>query len=228
MTILRIDLHVHTNRSDGILEPIAMIKFARKKGLDGIAITDHDVPMCEDEYIDLSERAGDFIVIPGVEVSTRQGHILLLGVHESPPKKCDVFEALKIARKNGGIIIIPHPFDYIRKGLGSLAKKIPADGIEIYNGGTLFNFMNKKAFKLAKERQLPMISSSDAHIPSALGHAYTIFRLANDDYRYDYRKILHLISQNKIIPFYRKINQLEKIREKIVRKILWNFIQAGI
>ena len=80
------DLHLHTFFSkDAVDSPEAMVAAAKKKGLSGIAITDHDT--CEAvEYLhkkgwirDDGQPVDDFLIIPGVEVSTKEGHLLCLG-----------------------------------------------------------------------------------------------------------------------------------------------------
>src|SRR5690606_9732798 len=79
---LKIDLHTHSYYSgDGVSSPEEMIAAARKKGLHGIALTDHNT--CEGiEYLleeglmrPDGEPVNDFLIIPGVEVTTAEGHL---------------------------------------------------------------------------------------------------------------------------------------------------------
>ena len=62
------DLHVHTNRSDGTFTPTEAVDLAVERGLDRIAITDHDTLAGLDEA---AAAAGDRIeIVPGIEFST--------------------------------------------------------------------------------------------------------------------------------------------------------------
>jgi predicted metal-dependent phosphoesterase TrpH len=80
---MKLDLHVHTKYSaDGIVEPIDYIKFARKSGLDGFAITDHNEVKGAAKTYELAKKNKDLIIIRGIEVSSDQGHILGYGITE--------------------------------------------------------------------------------------------------------------------------------------------------
>ncbi|MDH5807177.1 MAG: PHP domain-containing protein [Candidatus Methanomethylicaceae archaeon] len=150
---LKIDLHVHTNKSkDGISSIKDILYYAKKKGLDGIAITDHDVFM---DPIIAERLSEEIIIIPGVELTTEIGHLILL--YDS-------------------ILIIPHPLDPISHGIGyknikNLMNLKPL--LEVRNGSTLPIF-NKIAEKLAIKLNLSMVGGSDAHIDFMVGSAYTI------------------------------------------------------
>ena len=66
---LKLDLHVHTNRSsDAFTSPKQLAIICRDRGLDGLAITDHNVLT-----VDFSD---DPVILPGIEISTRHGHII--------------------------------------------------------------------------------------------------------------------------------------------------------
>ena len=75
----RFDLHVHSFFSkDATGSPESLIEAALAKGLSGIAITDHDT--CEAHaYLKAKPLPEGFLVVPGVEVSTAEGHLLCLG-----------------------------------------------------------------------------------------------------------------------------------------------------
>ncbi len=81
-----VDLHLHTTASDGVLSPSEIVRYAKAKGLQAIAITDHDtVEGCE-EALSEGEKIG-FEVIPGIEISAEHSpgsmHILgyFLNIH---------------------------------------------------------------------------------------------------------------------------------------------------
>jgi len=214
--LMSIDLHVHTKRSDGVASPIEMIYFARKKHLDGIAITDHDNPLTEDELELIQEHAYDFIVIPGVEVSAREGHILLLGVFEAPEKGTPIKDVIKFGRKKDAVIIIPHPFDILRKGIGKTIKKIDYDAIEIYNPGSILPIFNNRARSYAiKNNKIP-VAGSDAHLPEAIGLAYTIIATTSNKLK----SIYDSIRKGRVYPIINNSSFLNTISLKIRRKIL--------
>jgi len=65
-----VDLHLHTTASDGVLSPSGIVRYAAGKGLEAIAITDHDTIDGNQEALDEGKKAG-LEVIPGVEISAR-------------------------------------------------------------------------------------------------------------------------------------------------------------
>ncbi len=77
-----VDLHLHTTASDGVLSPAEIVRYAKAKGLQAIAITDHDtIEGCE-EGLSEGKRIG-FEVIPGIEISAEYspGSMHILGFH---------------------------------------------------------------------------------------------------------------------------------------------------
>jgi predicted metal-dependent phosphoesterase TrpH len=75
-----VDLHLHTTASDGVLSPSEIVRYAKARGLQAIAITDHDtIEGCE-EGLSEGERVG-FEVIPGIEISAEHspGSMHILG-----------------------------------------------------------------------------------------------------------------------------------------------------
>jgi predicted metal-dependent phosphoesterase TrpH len=66
-----IDLHAHSNMSDGLDSPTELVQNAAKAGVTTLAITDHDTTLGWDEAI-IAGRQNQVRIIPGIEVSTRQ------------------------------------------------------------------------------------------------------------------------------------------------------------
>ena len=177
-----IDLHCHSWFSgDGVSSPEALIEAARKKGLHGFAMTDHNTCDACRYLLDkgLVREDGlpvdDFLVIPGVEVTTAEGHLLCLGVILPYLKGTPAAEVCRITRELGGIAIPPHPYDLFRAGIReSVLDTLEIDGLEVFNAATTLKRYNRYAFEYAQRRKLPMVAGSDAHHASAIGTAYTI------------------------------------------------------
>jgi len=185
---LRIDFHVHSFFSmDGVSSPEELIASARAAGLNGFAITDHNTCdaaayMLERGLMREDGRAVDgFLVIPGVEVTTADGHLLCLGCNLPPSLKGRApLEVCDLAHRAGGICVAPHPYDLFRAGIReSVLDTLPLDGLEVFNAATTLKRHNRKAYKYAEKRGLPMTAGSDAHHAGAVGVACTI--LDTDD-----------------------------------------------
>jgi predicted metal-dependent phosphoesterase TrpH len=185
-----IDLHTHSFFSgDGVSSPEEIITAARAKGLHGFAITDHNT--CEAVTYLLQKglmredgkSVDDFLIIPGVEVTTAEGHLLCIGATLPDPPKLKgrpAHEVCNLIHERGGLAIPPHPYDLFRAGIRfSVLETLPIDAIEVFNAATTLRRYNKYAFRYAQERGLPMTAASDAHHAAAVGTAYTI--LNTDD-----------------------------------------------
>jgi predicted metal-dependent phosphoesterase TrpH len=185
-----IDLHTHSFFSgDGVSSPEEIITAARVKGLHGFAITDHNT--CEAvQYLlqkglmrEDGQSVDDFLIIPGVEVTTAEGHLLCIGATLPEPAKLKgrpARDICELIHERGGLAIPPHPYDLFRAGIRfSVLETLPIDAIEVFNAATTLRRYNRYAFKYAQERGLPMTAASDAHHAAAVGTAYTI--LNTDD-----------------------------------------------
>ena len=171
--MLTCDLHVHTCFSkDGESSVEEILKRAEEVGLDAIAITDHDT-------VDGARRAlacrTSVLVIPGIEVSTKQGHLLVLGVTEVIPAGLDVNTTAEIARRMGGLLILPHPYHRWRHGVALRRKAGMAivDAVEAFNSRYIVGSANRKAAKIARRMGKPCVGGSDAHNAKFVGFGRT-------------------------------------------------------
>lgn len=174
----RFDLHTHTFfSSDACNSPEEMIKAARRRGLSGIAITDHNT--CEaHDYLQGRQLPEGFLVIPGVEVSTAEGHLLCIGATLPYLKGKPAREVLAEIKKAGGIGIPAHPFDKWRAGIrADTLDTLELEALEVFNAAVTAKSYNEKALQYAKSRGLSMTAASDAHHDSASGVSWTTFEL---------------------------------------------------
>lgn len=179
------DLHVHTFFSrDAVHSPEKMIAAAKKKGLSGIAITDHDT--CEGvEYLrhkglisDNGEAVDGFLIIPGVEVSTREGHLLCLGTTLPYMKRKPAYEVVAAIQERGGIAIAPHAYDRFRAGIREeILNDLDLAAIETFNAAVSMKRFNTHAHSYAVRRGLPGTAASDAHHAAAVGVSSTSYEL---------------------------------------------------
>jgi len=171
--MLTCDLHIHTNYSkDGESSVEEILRKAEEAGLDVIAITDHDT-------VDGAKKAltipSGVLVIPGIEVSTKQGHLLVLGVTEVIPSGLDVVTTVDIARRMGALLILPHPYHVWRHGVARRknAGMAVVDAVESFNSRYIVGSANKKAARIAKRLGKPCVGGSDAHNARFVGFGRT-------------------------------------------------------
>ncbi|MDG5818016.1 PHP domain-containing protein [Natronococcus sp. A-GB7] len=167
-----IDFHVHSDDSYDGHEPIELVlEHAADIGLDGVVITDHDEI---GESLRAAEIAPEYglVGIPGVEVSTRHGHLLAIGVEERPDPGQPFMETVETVRDLGGVAIVPHPFQRSRHGVRKRHIE-DADAIEVYNSMLFTGYRNRRARTFARRREYPEIGASDAHYLPNVGRAYT-------------------------------------------------------
>ncbi|MFC7236200.1 PHP domain-containing protein [Halosegnis marinus] len=174
--MLRAELHCHSSLSYDGRDPVDMLLGqAEAVGLDALAVTDHDEI---DASLAAAERAADYglVGIPGMEVTTEAGHVLALGIEELIPPGLPFTETLDRIRAQGGIAVVPHPFQRSRHGVAphiSEAELAGADAIEVYNSRLFTGRSNRTAERFAAARNLPMTAGSDAHIAEMIGQAVT-------------------------------------------------------
>ncbi|MDD5473869.1 MAG: CehA/McbA family metallohydrolase [Candidatus Methanoperedens sp.] len=168
---MRFDLHIHSNySSDSSLSVDEILKQAVNKGLDGIAICDHNTiagsfqAQKRARELDLS-----LLVLSGIEVSTTNGHLLVLGVRENIPPDLSPQETIRIAHQKGGVVIAAHPFKI--RSIGNV-DGLDVDAIETLNSRCIFG-ENIKAKDMAQVLGKPQVGGSDSHMLSTIGIGYT-------------------------------------------------------
>ncbi len=166
------DLHIHTTYSDdsSILPKTLVETLVRHQFVKVAAVTDHDTTKACNITRQLASAYPDILIIPGVEISTPSGDMILLGATEMPPKPWTVENILDFGHMNDLISVVAHP--YREYGMGDLAKNYGFDAIEVLNGGSS-SAANDEAEGLAKYLGLPGTAGSDAHQQSDLCAVYS-------------------------------------------------------
>ncbi len=166
------DLHIHTIVSDGKARPEEVVRYALRKGISVIAITDHNTFFGSVLGAIEGKVLGKVLVIPGAEVRTFWGDILIL-CPQPTRLSPDPVELSEISYENNCVLIPAHPFDLIRKGIGAkVFLKGMWNAVECFNGGS-DPLTNLFTYLLLKNSGLPCISNSDAHVLTMIGSGRT-------------------------------------------------------
>jgi predicted metal-dependent phosphoesterase TrpH len=159
------DLHIHSKYSyDSLLTPSRILKVAKKRGLNGIAITDHNT-ISGGLATKKENHDPDFEVIVGSEIKTEHGDVIGLFLNEEISSRC-FLEVLDEIRSQGGYSVLAHPY----RQYSSPEKIImPIDFIEVFNSRSSF-FQNQKSQMMAKEAHKKITAGSDAHSSMEIGN----------------------------------------------------------
>ncbi len=220
-----IDPHSHSKFSDGLSTPRRMFLHAKRRGLRGLILTDHDTVQHWEESLEAARRMG-MATTPGVEISTAQGHILAYFDGTTPARK--VARALKLDQgvihyldadsvirrvgDLGGILVVPHPFGpFYPMGSRFLDK---VEGIEEYNSWIFQDTRRyRNAFDYAKRHHIAALGGSDSHYPYTIGFGATAVPKDTDFTKSDWflqcvrhRKTRPIVQQR---PLHRRINFLK-------------------
>jgi predicted metal-dependent phosphoesterase TrpH len=176
---MRFDHHLHTSKHspDSIIDPDELIVQARRIGLDGVVITEHDYQWMPDELNELAARAAPLRVFSGVEVSTREGHFLVYGL----PSLDEIYpgmrlsELLPIVARENAAIVAAHPFRWDQPFQEIITAHGPVfDALEtVSNNVTRENRTRIEA--MLQSHPMGATGSSDAHDLRTLGCYFTEF-----------------------------------------------------
>lgn len=211
---LRIDLHIHTDHSkDSLVSVDEAIQRCREVGLDGFAVTDHDTLSGVGEAI---EKAGDLIVIPGMEVLARGGHILALDVSEPIPAGLSLMETVEMIHDQDAVAVIAHPYSVFRTWVNSRdIKEAGFNAVEVANAAQFpYRWMLRKNTALAEKLGLPKTGGSDAHNPETVGLAYTVVEASSPEVEDVIRSIRkgHTESWGRGISIFERLSGYAKAR----------------
>jgi predicted metal-dependent phosphoesterase TrpH len=204
---VKADLHVHTTYSaDSIITPRELVFYAKKRGLTAVAVTDHD-------QVDGARKIAaetDFLIIPGTEVSSLNGHIIGLNVQEAMLRGLSAAETVDRIHDAGGVAIACHPFALFK---GSVGKHVNEkfNAVETRNASSFpYKSAARKADSLADRLGLPKVAGTDAHIGQAIGCAYTVIEAEPN-----VEAILKAIVNGRCQPFGGPISFSVRIRNQL-------------
>ncbi len=168
----QVELHSHTLWSKDCVVPFdAIMRLCQRRGVDRIAITDHNTA---DGALAMAKLAPDLVIV-GEEIMTDRGEILGYFMQESIPAGLTPDETIRRLRDQKAVISVSHPFDRLRKGAWheeDLLKIIDqVDAIEVFNARCMFAQDNVKAAAFAEKHGLTGTVGSDAHSRIEYGRA---------------------------------------------------------
>lgn len=170
---MKCDLHMHSYRSsDGNMSLDTIIQTCQRRGIDCIALTDHNQLGAALEL----QKVAPFAVIAGEEIKTTHGEITGLFLQEEIPGGMSPGATAEEIRRQGGVVYIPHPFDRVRKSVlarDALLEIVDlVDVIEVLNARITFKRDAMAAERFAIEHGKLMGAGSDAHVRWEIGGAY--------------------------------------------------------
>jgi len=171
-----IDLHFHTKKYSKCskIELESGIKKAKKIGLDGICITEHDIFPMYNNIIEL-ENKYDIKIFLGIEIFTNDGDILCFGLDEMKTNDISALALVNHIHAIGGASIAAHPYRNNDRGIKDKILEIEKlTAIESHNGNTC-DYNNKKAYDISFKHKLKVTGSSDAHLIEKIGCYATEF-----------------------------------------------------
>jgi predicted metal-dependent phosphoesterase TrpH len=221
---MKIDCHTHTFYSkhwfwgyDSLNRPRDLIKVAIKKGLDGLAVTDHNNVKGSLVAKKIARSFKGFKIITGSEIKTKEGEIIGLGIKKDVPERLSIEETVEKIHDLGGIAVAPHPFgSYIFRQCVR-EKAVKADAIEVYNA-SLLRTANKSALKLAEKFKKPQTAGSDAHGLREVGNGAIV--CSGDPLEAIMKKKVKLITKKTTV-----IDLASLVTRKFVRSLKWRILR---
>ena len=187
---LLIDLHTHTypKSDDSFVSADELVDAARQCGMDGVCLTEHDDFWPPDAARELTRRHG-ILVLPGAEINTDAGHVLVFGLHQYKFGMHKPTFLREEADRHGAVLIAAHP--YRRRFLADpgqdpaarsemLHRALDDKMLRLFDAVESRNGRGKESENLFSEdlREglcLPGTGGSDTHYLHQMGTAATLF-----------------------------------------------------
>ena len=167
-------LHLHTDYSrDARTPPEAVARFVEREGFGCVAVTDHDTIRGA-----LHLRSITYVpVIVGSEISTRDGDLIGLFLDRDVPAGMSARETALAIRRQGGLVLVPHPFiRFLGCGLGNAIWDIidMVDAIEVFNAQNVLSMPDRRAAEFARRMSIPGFVGSDSHVETSIAPCYQV------------------------------------------------------
>ena len=177
---MKFDLHLHTSRHspDSVTDPFDLLCSARRAGLDGIVLTEHDYLWPEDELAELRAFDPGLVILGGMEVTGRGGDVLVYGITDATPFRRGMSwpELVREVHRQGGAAVAAHPNRWGQPFERLLAETgVEFDGIEVMSSNMDDELRERAAELLVKFPQFAQLGNSDSHDPATVGCCYTDF-----------------------------------------------------
>ncbi|MCK4715130.1 MAG: PHP domain-containing protein [Candidatus Aenigmarchaeota archaeon] len=175
---MKFEMHAHTFYSDdAIVSPEDLVKTAKLRGMNGVAVTDHDTTRGWKRALEAGKKHG-IGVIKAEEIKVfhegrKIGEVLAFFINEEI-KPAEFLEVKDKIKEQGGLLAVAHPFDYFRNRFRMVEEyKKHFDAVAVVNARVVLNWFNDKAHEFAKKNKLPVIGGSDSHCKYEVANAYT-------------------------------------------------------
>lgn len=171
--IWRVELHCHTRYSpDCLTRPRAIVAACRRRGIDRIAITDHNTIA---GALAVQKLAPELVII-GEEIRSEVGEVIAYFLSEEVPPGLTLAETIARLRDQNAVISVPHPLDGLRLGSALGLETVRSvidrvDALEVFNARCLRASDNVAALQLAREHGKLETAGSDAHSAGEIGRA---------------------------------------------------------
>ena len=216
----KMDSHIHSEYSPDSKSKLKDIfKVAKSRNIDIIAISDHNTGDGSKEARRLTKK-DDLLVIPSIEISSIEGHILGFGCEEKIDRDLPAAETIDLIHDQSALAIIPHPYCFYRHGLLCKAdyKDLKIDAIETKNARFMVGYCNNKAKNLSKNENLPSLGASDAHYFKFVGDCYSKI-----DCEKDIDSVLKSIKKGKVEAFGKGTSNIKLSKYLFEYKVLKKF-----
>jgi predicted metal-dependent phosphoesterase TrpH len=205
---VKVDLHVHSFYSkDSLITPQELVFYGKKRGLNAVAVTDHNIWESAQK---IAKETADFLIIPGMEVSSADGHIVALNVSKPIPRGLTAKETVDQIHAAGGLAVAAHPYAWFKGSLSSHVFSAPFDAVETVNASAFpFGHCNRKAEEAAEKLGAACVGGTDAHVGAAIGFGYTLV-----ESELTVEAVLKCIKEKKTLAFGTSVPFLYKIEKQ--------------
>ncbi len=177
---MKFDLHLHTSRHspDSVTDPFDLLRSARRAGLDGVVLTEHDYWWPDEELAELRAFAPDLVILSGMEVTGRGGDVLVYGITDPTPffRGIGWIDLVREVHQQGGAAVAAHPNRWGQPFERLVAETaVELDGIEVLSNNMDEDLREKAADLLVRYPHFAQLGNSDSHDPATVGCCYTDF-----------------------------------------------------